>query len=645
MLFPGVSRAQIPFPPLSVTRIHLDFVQAIVQTQTAFTHETEIIGTLNGFKVFDQTYSAPFSDSVTQAGVANAKAAIATAVGGSVVINGPNLVSHTETQIGSNDVNSYQLGLMSVSSVTSTVTGPATIVTGDATLCDLSTGTHKPSCEPNPNPTTVFVPGGATATLTTTFRNIQVLVVTTTTNTVKIAEVYELTAFGLAATQTSLSSSQNPSIFGQAVTFAATVTGAGSATGTVTFKDGVATLGTAVLNGSGQASFTTTSLSIGTHSITAQYGGDSNHSGSTSAALTQAVNVPPDSLKLRALQTAVTNIESQSSGQAISGAIDAAIGDGFSAGGAPVTATDNGIHFNLTAEPQEQSSAGQGRAGDAVAALGYAARNPVKAPPPLAKDWLLWADLRGTGWSMNVQSGDIRGGQVNALLGLTYRLTPDFLFGAFGGYENFDYTSQLLDGRLKGDGLTVGGYLGWRLIPGLRFDAGLARSAVDYDGNAGTAAATFPAQRWLATAALVGTYKAMHGFEIEPSLRVYSLWEHDDAYIDSLGVTQADRKFSNGRASAGAKLAYPWMWSGATTLTPYVGLYADYYFNRDDAALPVAPLLLPAQLVQGWSARVTGGATVGMADGARLSLGGELGGLGSGQFSNWSVRGRASVPF
>ena len=54
---------------------------------------------------------------------------------------------------------------------------------------------------------------------------------------------------------------------------------------------------------------------------------------------------------------------------------------------------------------------------------------------------------------------------------------------------------------------------------------------------------------------------------------------------------------------------------------------------------------LPAQLVQGWSARVTGGATVGMADGARLSLGGELGGLGSGQFSNWSVRGRASVPF
>ena len=64
---------------------------------------------------------------------------------------------------------------------------------------------------------------------------------------------------------------------------------------------------------------------------------------------------------------------------------------------------------------------------------------------------------------------------------------------------------------------------------------------------------------------------------------------------------------SSGRASVGAKAAYPWLWSASATAAPYVGLYADYYFNRDDATLPAAavPLLLPTEFVHGFSARVT----------------------------------------
>ena len=78
------------------------------------------------------------------------------------------------------------------------------------------------------------------------------------------------------ATSTALSSSANPASYGQAVTFTATVSGAGNPTGTVTFQDGGTTLGTATLNGSGVATYTTGAftLSVGTHSITAVYGGD-----------------------------------------------------------------------------------------------------------------------------------------------------------------------------------------------------------------------------------------------------------------------------------------------------------------------------------------------------------------------------------
>jgi hypothetical protein len=266
--------------------------------------------------------------------------------------------------------------------------------------------------------------------------------------------------------------------------------------------------------------------------------------------------------------------------------------------------------------------------------------------PVAPKEWQLWADMRGTGWSTDQSVGDIHGGQINAITGLTRKLTPDFLVGVLGGYENFSYDSSLLDGRLKGDGWTVGAYLGWRLLPGLRFDASVGRSGINYNGVTGTAAGTFLGSRWLATTALIGTYKTLYGIEIEPSAKVYALWEHENSYTDSLGTFQPDRNFSSGRASTGVKVTYPWLWA-AMKVTPYAGVYADYYFNRDDnvpLSTSTDQLLLPTQFVHGWSARVTSGVDMMVLGGTRLSVGGEVGGLGN-NFTVWSTQVRAAVPF
>jgi CSLREA domain-containing protein len=80
------------------------------------------------------------------------------------------------------------------------------------------------------------------------------------------------------ATTTGLSSSVNPSDFGQSVTFTATVTSsAGTPTGTVQFKDGGANIGSAQsLDAGGVAQLTTSSLTAGPHTITADYSGDAN---------------------------------------------------------------------------------------------------------------------------------------------------------------------------------------------------------------------------------------------------------------------------------------------------------------------------------------------------------------------------------
>ncbi len=101
---------------------------------------------------------------------------------------------------------------------------------------------------------------------------------------------------GVAGSTATVSSSANPSASGQSVTFTATVAAQAPSTvrptGTVTFKDGGTTLGTGTLNSSGLATYATAALATGTHPITVEYGGSANHTGSTSAALSQVVNAP-----------------------------------------------------------------------------------------------------------------------------------------------------------------------------------------------------------------------------------------------------------------------------------------------------------------------------------------------------------------
>jgi hypothetical protein len=101
-----------------------------------------------------------------------------------------------------------------------------------------------------------------------------------------------LVTVGKATSSTTVTSSLNPSIFGNSVTFTALVAvlapGAGSPTGVAAFLDGSTTLGTGTVSG-GVATFTTSALSVGAHAITASYGGGGNFNGSSSGILTQTV--------------------------------------------------------------------------------------------------------------------------------------------------------------------------------------------------------------------------------------------------------------------------------------------------------------------------------------------------------------------
>jgi hypothetical protein len=87
----------------------------------------------------------------------------------------------------------------------------------------------------------------------------------------------------------SLSLSANPLPYGTSLVLKATVNGSGLApTGTVAFYDGIRQLGTSTIS-SGVGTYTTDALTVGSHSITASYEGDSNYVAVTSAALSLTV--------------------------------------------------------------------------------------------------------------------------------------------------------------------------------------------------------------------------------------------------------------------------------------------------------------------------------------------------------------------
>jgi hypothetical protein len=95
------------------------------------------------------------------------------------------------------------------------------------------------------------------------------------------------------STTVALTSSGSPLVFGEKVTFTAKVSpaeeGDPTPTGTVSFREGTTVLGSAKLS-KGIATFSSSSLVAGKHTIIAAYGGDTHNAAGESLSLTQTVS-------------------------------------------------------------------------------------------------------------------------------------------------------------------------------------------------------------------------------------------------------------------------------------------------------------------------------------------------------------------
>ncbi len=109
-------------------------------------------------------------------------------------------------------------------------------------------------------------------------------------------------------TTTTLAAAPSSATVGTAVNLTATVAEVGGSsvpTGTVTFKDGTTSLGSMTLNGTGIAVYSTSSLSVGAHSITAAYGGDAANGRSASGAASVSVSAAAPTVTISVAPTSI----------------------------------------------------------------------------------------------------------------------------------------------------------------------------------------------------------------------------------------------------------------------------------------------------------------------------------------------------
>lgn len=269
----------------------------------------------------------------------------------------------------------------------------------------------------------------------------------------------------------------------------------------------------------------------------------------------------------------------------------------------------------------------------ALAALPDAARG---------RSWTVWATARDLDWN---GAGDDRydARQRSLVGGVGWQLTPDVLVGAFAGRERLSDDVPTVPGRIDGDGTAYGVYAGWRLLPGLRFDAALTRALMDYDIRFGAAPMTLTGglegRRWVVSTGLTGLANYA-GVVFEPSARFYLARERQDEVTGTLRYLLTSNEMEVGRVTSGGRAAYPVALDGAT-LTPSVGAFADWRFG--DASLGTSGVdLAPAN---GWTGRLNAGLSLAhAASGVSVTGFVERAGLG-GDAPSWTGQVLLAVAF
>lgn len=254
-----------------------------------------------------------------------------------------------------------------------------------------------------------------------------------------------------------------------------------------------------------------------------------------------------------------------------------------------------------------------------------------------AASWNLWAKARYD--NSDDERTNISGSTFSLQGGADYRLEEDIIVGVLVGYANSDFDTRTsgTDGRFAADSYTVGSYVGAKYWDRVRVDVLGALTFSNYENTVGTTQGEFDALRVTLGAQVLGRWEEGNFF-IEPGVHVLYAHETQDAYTDSTGTDQDKEIVRSGSVSVGPKIGFIQQCTDIGSVTTWGAVRGEYYFsNEDGATTSVLSDLLAAKLA--------GGVDVALLNNMRLSVQGDISGLGANEYNAFGGSVAVFMPF
>lgn len=266
-------------------------------------------------------------------------------------------------------------------------------------------------------------------------------------------------------------------------------------------------------------------------------------------------------------------------------------------------------------------------------ALGFIPRNESAAAltEPASASVNVW----GRGTFTHYDGDAFSGNTWNGVVGLDYLLTDSLLVGVLGGYESGDFNFGTTANTFDGSGFTFGTYVASQLFDNIVMDTFLTYTWLDYDTSVGVARGSTDATRFMISTNLSGQFDIGHGFILEPNVQAFYAHERQDSYVLSDGTVVAENSIDSGRLSVGPRLRY----LVAEDWTAFISAHGEYDLSSEsqtNTSLPDFDGLLSARLGLGVDGT--------FANGWALSLAGDIGGIGSGDFLSYTGTGKIRIP-
>ncbi len=256
--------------------------------------------------------------------------------------------------------------------------------------------------------------------------------------------------------------------------------------------------------------------------------------------------------------------------------------------------------------------------------------------------WNTWIDGTYTHIKDSHPVSGYEGPQNSVIVATDYQLTDRVIAGLLYNYNNSDVRNlfQPGDSRTKTHG--IGPYVGVVLTDNLVFDASVVVNWTDNFGKDATDIARYESDGWIASANLTG-YWYFGNLRFSPGAGISFTGTQDDAYADTSGTAFAALTTRTGTANLAAGFGYTIALDDVRSIEPFVTLEGEWEF--DNSTSPSAVTSSAPAVTREWNLRASAGVDVTLRRDMYLTIRGDFGGVGQGQFQTYAVNGQIGKRF